>query len=93
MTSSPTFQAVLKAIKAHPARPVGLELAAYTFGGPDGELRDEAWAMCPACGVYGLRVDRLKDGRAAVSCANGGCTRAEIYEALALALLEAATAA
>lgn len=87
---SPSFDAILEAIKAHPARPVGLERAAYTYGGADGERRDQVWAMCPACGWYGLHVERLPNGRASVSCRNGTCTRDQILEALARALLERA---
>ena len=86
---APTFAAVLKALETRGARLAG-DGPIYAFGGADGELRDEAWAMCPACGWYGLRVDRLKDGRARVSCGNGGCHPEAILEALARALLDKA---
>ena len=89
---APSFDAVLKALEVRGARLAG-QGPVYAFGGADGELRDEAWAMCPACGWYGLRVERLDDGRALVSCGNGGCKRDAILEALARALVELAEAA
>ena len=88
---SPTFAAVLTALEARGTR-LGGNGPVYAFGGADGELRDEVWAMCPACGEYGFRVDRLENDRARVYCRRG-CRRDAILEALACALLERAVAA
>ena len=85
-----TFKAVLRGIEARGTRLAG-DGPFYAFGGADGELRGEAWAMCPACGQYGFKVDRLGDGRARVSCKEG-CRQDAIYMALAAALVCAAKA-
>lgn len=79
-------------LRALDVRGVGLTTggAAWAFGGPDGELRDEAWAICPACGIYGLKVTRLDDGSARVSCGEGAERPDAILAALAEAVLEEA---
>lgn len=92
LTAAPTFAAVLQALEVAPGRPHGLKAAAFVYGGPDGQLRDEAWGVCPACRWCGLWVKRLEDGRADVVCRNGGCSRDAVLEALASALLEKAKA-
>lgn len=83
--SAPTFASVLKALQV---RGVGLTPggAPWAFGGPDGELREEAWAICPGCGFYGFKATRLPDGLARVSC-RGACRSEAIYAALAEAVI------
>lgn len=93
MRAAPTFEAVVKALEVRGARLGGDGGPVWAYGGPDGELRDEIWAICPACNWSGLRVDRLDNGRARVSCGNGGCRRDAILAALALALVERARSA
>ena len=93
MRDAPTFTAVLRALDALPRRPSGLQTTGYSSGDADGEVRNEAWGICPACSLPGLRVERREDGRATVTCGNGGCRRDVILEALAAALLEMAAAA
>lgn len=85
-----TYAAVLAALEARGVR-LGGDGPLYAFGGADGELRGEAWAICPACGLYGLRVDRRDDGRARVSCRQG-CRPQAILVALATALVGRAAA-
>lgn len=66
--------------------------APWAYGGADGELRDEAWAICPACGIYGLKVTRLPGGCARVSCGEGACRPDAILAALAESVLQEAAA-
>ena len=81
---SVTFAAVLAGLKAQGVR-LGPGAPPFAFGGPDGELRGEVWAICPACGSYGLRVDRRDDGRGRVACRQG-CRPETVVVALASAV-------
>ena len=89
MTTSVTFAAALRALEIRGVRlDAGPRVRGpvFAYGGADGELRDEAWAMCPSCDYYGLRLERRDDGRALVSCRQG-CSPAVILEALAVAVI------
>ena len=100
MTTHVTFSAVLRALELRNVRldagPRGRGPAfAFAYAGPNagpnGELRDQAWAVCPVCSLYGLRVERRHDGQALVSCRQR-CRPQWILTALASAVAERAAA-
>lgn len=88
--TAPTFSAVLRALELRDVRlPAGPRTRgpAFAYGGADGERKDEAWADCPACSSYGLRVDRQDDATARVGCRQG-CKPAVILAALMAGTVE-----
>jgi len=94
VTTHVTFAAVLRALELRNVRlDAGPRVRGPVFahGGPDGELRGEAWATCPVCSLPGLRVERRHDGQALVSCRQR-CRPQWILTALASAVAERAAA-
>ena len=89
--STVSFTAVLRALELRGVRLGGPGGPPFAYAGADGEIRGQAWAVCPACGHYGLRVDRQDDGAARVSCRTS-CRPQEILAALAAAVAEKAAA-
>jgi len=86
-----TYTALLRALEVRGVPLGGPGGPPFAYAGADGEIRGQAWAVCPACGHYGLRVDRRDDGGALVSC-RASCRPQEILAALAAAVAEKAAA-
>lgn len=83
--TGPSYKSVLRALELHGARlsaGPGARGPAFAYGGADGQLRGEAWAFCPACTLYGLRVDRREDGSCSLAC-RARCSQSAIVAALA----------
>jgi hypothetical protein len=91
VTTHVTYAAILRALEVRAVPLGGRGGPPFAYAGADGEIRGQAWAVCPACGHYGLRVDRRDNGAARVAC-RASCRPQEILAALAAAVAEKAAA-